>query len=681
MNFKVLLFTGFLSVVAIKLRAQESNDHLIENIIESLSETATEDFDYSELQERLNHYQKNPFNLNKVSLEQLQELMFLTPLQIQSLIEYRNKNGPLIELLELQSISAFDDEAIKRLIPFCTLSDASTFPELNLKNLFNKGKAEWMFTYAQVLHKQKGYESGENSTGSGYAGSPQRFLSRYRYNYGESLSAAITMEKDPGEAFFSGAQTQGFDFYSANVSFKGKGRLRKLVLGDYSLQFGQGLTMWSGLSFGKGAAVAAITKNNIGLRPYSSTNEVLFLRGVSATVNFRNWDFTPFVSIRNLDGRVDEVDGAKSISSLNTTGFHRTGSEIETQKAIIQKVYGANLQFADGGWRLGLTAYQTMFGHPFDKNNSGYSIAGFASDKLTNLGAYYNYSWRNFYFFGEAAKSFGSGTAFLNGVLASISPKVSLIVFQRNYQKNYHSFFNQAVSEGTNAVNEKGFYSGLVISPGKKTEFNFYADFFKFPWLRFRVDAPSSGHEFLSQFSHSPSKRTNIILRYKYEQKEENDAGDYVMNYLVDVKKQNYRLEFNYKISKALELRNRLEMVAYEKDKNSENGFMTFQDILYRPLSSKFSGNIRFALFDTPGFNSRVYAFENDILYSYSIPAYQNSGIRFYINGRWRINRSTDLWCRYALSSYTNIESIGTGPEEIEGHNKSDVKLQLRFQF
>src|SRR5690606_34180808 len=113
--------------------------------------------------------------------------------------------------------------------------------------------------------------------------------------------------------------------------------------------------------------------------------------------------------------------------------------------------------------------------------------------------------WRNIYIFGEAAKSLNSGFAMLNGLMVSLSPKVSLITFHRDYGKNYHSFYNQAVSEGTSAVNEKGFYSGIVISPNRKIEWSTYADFFRFPWLRFRVDAPSSGYEILSQFVYSPS--------------------------------------------------------------------------------------------------------------------------------------------------------------------------------
>lgn len=678
MSFKGLIFALLFVLLSIPAGwCQTASDQFIEQIIESITENSSEDFDYSELHERLNHYLKHPLNLNLATAEQLQELVFLSPIQINALVTHRNTSGKFIELLELQSVDVLDAETIKRLLPFVTIDGINPLENLSFNSLIHKGKNEVMFTYADVFQKQKGYKQPDDPADSRYLGTGERLLTRYKYVYGQSLSVSLTMEKDAGEQFFGGAKNNGFDFYSGNISYNGEGRIKRLVLGDYSLQFGQGLSLWSGLSFGKGAAVASITKNNIGLKPYSSTNELLFLRGASATINFNKINVTPFVSYKLMDGKLESGE----ISSSGTTGFHRTLTELENKNSFSQLLYGTNIQFSNRGLRLGATAFQTRFSNKFETGTLPYNLRDFAGDKLTNFAAYYNYSWRNVYFFGETAHSLASGFATLNGAMASLTPKVSLILFHRNYQKDYHSFFNQAVSEGTSAVNEKGFYSGLVISPDKKTEFNFYADFFKFPWLRFRADAPSSGYELLSQFSYSPSKRIKAIVRYKFEQKEENARQEDVMNYLADVRKQNYRFEISYKISDAFQLRNRVEVVDFKKEALKEQGYLMFQDAIYSPLSSKFSGNCRFALFDTRGFNSRVYAFENDVLYSYSVPAYQNSGLRFYINGRWRVTKGADVWLRYAISHYTNVETIGSGLDEIQGNKKSDIKLQLRFQF
>ncbi|MEJ6980218.1 helix-hairpin-helix domain-containing protein [Pedobacter sp. P351] len=679
MSFKLVLLTSLL-VFSQKVKSQTETDLLIEQIIEPMFESTSEDFDYSEIVERLNYYNKNPFNLNKVTADQLKDLVFLSPLQINELIRHRTNNGDFMEIYELQSIDGMDLETIKKLLLFCNLTEINPFINLSFKTLVTKGTNEVMFTYGQTLQKKEGFIRS-SAPDSYYLGGSERFLSRYRYHFEQAFSASLTMEKDAGEAFFSQSQSRGFDFYSGNISYKGFGRIKKLVVGDFSLQFGQGLTMWSGLSFGKGAAVATVAKNNIGLKPYTSTNESLFLRGLASTVNFRKIDFTPFLSYRFIDGGLEADGDTEEISSINNTGFHRTQNEINNKNSIKQLIYGANLNYSNKSLRLGTTAYQTEFNYPFEPGQLPYNKFRFSGNKLTNVGAYYSYNWHNFYFFGEGGHSLNSGFAFLNGLISSLTPKISLVLFHRDYQKNYHSFFNQAVSEGTAATNEQGFYSGLAITPNKKFEYNIYADFFKFPWLRYRVDAPSSGYEIFSQFSFSPSKRLKAMLRYKFENKEENDVLDNTINYLSEVRKQNFRFEINYKISDGFQFRNRAEMVDYKKDDVSEKGFLMYQDLIYNPMSSRISGNFRFAIFDTPGFNSRLYAFENDVLYSYSVPAYQNKGLRFYLNSRVRVSPATDIWFKYALSYYSDVESIGSGLDKIEGNKKSDIKFQLRFQF
>lgn len=680
MLFRSLLALILVIILANKSKAQVDSERITEPIIESISETANEDFDYSELLERLNFRLNNPLNINVATRENLEELFFLTPIQIANLLEYRVQNGKFISLLELQSVESLDAETLSKLLPFIRLSEANPLEDLNFKSAVKNGSSDVLFTFGKVLERQSGYEKPADPSKSYYTGNSSRFLTRYRYHLGANFSASLTMEKDAGEQFSLGSKNRGFDFYSGNIAYKSDGRLQKIVVGDYSLQFGQGLTLWTGLSFGKGAAVATITKNNIGLKPYSSTNELLFLRGISASYRLGNMVATPFVSYRFLDAGIDETGSGRQISSLSQTGLHRTITELENKSSVSQTVYGANIQYSIKNIRLGATAYQTIYSLPVARGDAEYEAFEFSGNKLNNVGAYYNYNWRNLYVFGEFAKSINSGSAFLNGLMISLSQKVSLVAFHRDYQKNYQSFFNQAVAESA-AVNEKGFYSGIIVSPSRKIEWTMYADYFRFPWLRFRVDAPSSGYEILSQLSYSPSKRMKAILRYKIENKEENYNLDNTSNYLEQVRKQNYRVELNYKVNEYLELRNRLELVDYQKAETHELGSLITQDLIYNPLQSRFSGNMRFALFDTPGFNSRIYAFENDLLYSYSFPAFQNKGARYYINCRYKVNKHADLSFRYAISSYYNLTSIGAGLDKIEGDKKSDIKFQLRFQF
>lgn len=669
-----VLFTGA------KAFSQTENDPVTEQIIESIAENVSENFDYSELTERLNFYRKYPLNLNKTNNGQLQEFYFLSPLQINAVLQHIEENGPLLNLLELQGIDGFDLPTIRKLLNFVKLNGPDPFIGISAANLLNQGRHDLILRYGQILENQQGFMIPDSSDRSRYLGTPQRFLTRYRYSFGQHIAASINMEKDAGEQFFAGSQTKGFDYYSASLSVKNVGKIRQLVAGDYALKFGQGLALWSGLSFGKGADIASITKQNIGLLPYTSFNEVLFFRGIAATLVYKNFAFTPFISFRKADaGLEDETAG---INSLGLTGLHRTQNEISNKNAAKQLLFGSAVNYNYNALNIGATAYHSSFDKAFEAGRYLYNQFEFAGSKLTNFGLNYNYTLYNTYFFGEAAHSAGSGYAFTNGLISSISPKVSAVFLHRNYQKDYHSFYNQAISEGSTAVNERGFYSGLTVRPVSGWELSAYADFFRFPWLKYGVDAPSMGYELFGQLAYTPNKRLKVVTRYRYKQKEENDDDENTANMLQPVNKHNYRLELNYKINDDFMIRNRVEMSQYKKQPGAaETGYLAYQDVVYNPVQSKFSGNLRFSIFDTSGFNSRIYAYENDILYSYSVAGYQDSGLRYYVNGRYTLKKGIDVWARYSMTSYTDRQSIGSGLDEIAGNKRSDVRLQLRYQF
>src|SRR5699024_6100947 len=107
---------------------------------------------------------------------------------------------------------------------------------------------------------------------------------------------------------------------------------KRLVIGDYSLQTGQGLTMWSGLSFGKGSLVQNVARQGQGARAYTSTNESQFLRGAVATFGFGRLDVSPFVSYKQSDASLS--DDSTRFSNLQESGYHRTATEIKNRNSL-----------------------------------------------------------------------------------------------------------------------------------------------------------------------------------------------------------------------------------------------------------------------------------------------------------------------------------------------------------
>ena len=678
MRFKIIVFLLLFTAIA---KAQTQEDILIKDLIESIAENLADDFDLSELQDRLTYYRKRPINLNNTNPEELKTLFFLSPIQISNIFNHIKTNGKFIDVLELQSVPDFDIETINRLLPFVTLNQQDLVDKITLRNLRVLADNDLVLRLGRVVEQPKGFT---DLPGSRYLGTQERFLLRYRYDYSNRISASLIAEKDAGETFIRGNKQLLFDYQSFHIGLYNTGKFKKVIIGDYTMQFGQGLTLWTGFSFGKAPDVASIAKRDVGLRAYTSANEYSYLRGLATTVEIaKNIEFTPFISFRNLDASLSlDENGNEVLENVNETGLHRTPTEIKNKNSIAQQVFGGVLQYQKNNLSIGAIGYHSKYSNSFITGNQLYRQNNFVGDELTNIGINYNYTYKNIYFFGEAAKSLNSGLAYLNGALISLSSKISAAILHRNYQANYHNFFNQATAEASEAFNEKGLYVGLNINPSKAWNLSFYADYFKFPWLKFRVDAPSDGYEILSQLTYTPTKTFKAFIRYKSELKQQNTDLEVPINFLDNVKRESYRADVSWRLSKTFKFQNRVEVSQFKKGATSaEFGYLIYQDVSYAPNLSKLSGNIRIAYFNTPSFNSRIYAYEDDVLYNFAFAMYNGKGVRTYLNLKYKLFKKLDVWTRYAMFLYPKEETVGSGLDEIDGNKKTDVKLQIRYQF
>lgn len=669
-----ILYLLFLLPCSFVATAQE---YEFRDIIEDIAENSSEDDDLSELKERLTIFRKHPINLNKAQFEELKNLSLLSPIQIRNLLNYTTKNK-LADVLELQAIPTFDIETVNRILPFVTLSDIQHFDKLNPNKLLYASNHDLIFRYTRLLQQQKGFK---NLPGSRYLGSPEKLLLRYRYDFQQLISAALVMEKDAGERLFN-AKT-GTDHISAHLAFFKLGRIKKIVIGDYSMQFGQGLTLWSGFAFGKGADVTSVAAKDVGLKAYTSANESAFFRGAASTILLgKNIYVSPFISIRKLDASLKlNADSNFTLSNINISGLHRTQTELKNQKSLKQQVYGSVLQYISAPLNIGVIGYQSYYQHEFITGTQAYNKYNFSGKKLGNIGLHYNYTFENVYLYGEVGHSIGSGYAVINGAMASLSSKLSVVILQRSYDRDYYSFFSKSIGEGSKTNNESAWYTGVNYALPGNLSWSLYADYFKFPWLKYRIDAPSKGYELLSRLTYKKGKIFKASIRFKREQKQQNpEAGNH--EHLENVLKQNYRIEWDWKLNGKLHFQQRSEIIKYRKGiKTKEMGFMIYQDLNYAPLSSKISANFRFAFFNTPSYNSRIYAYEDDVLYSSGSGVYSGKGIRTFVNTRYKILKKMDVWTRIALFLYPSTTTIGTGLDQIAGNKKAEGKIQIRYQF
>jgi hypothetical protein len=685
LSFSVFLF---LMANAETAKAQEILDEpptIVEQHLEDLTEgnedVETEDDGY--LQE-MQHFLKEPINLNYADAGLLKELKLLNALQINNLLSYRKLLGNFLTVYELQAIPGWNLDVIRRIRPFITIAEkTAVFQSLNKR--FKNGNSTLLFRAAQTLEKSKGYLLDRSTANNFYPGSPHKMLLRYKYKSGNALQYGLTAEKDAGEQFFRGAQKNGFDFYSAHFFIRDIGIIKSLAIGDFSVNMGQGLIQWQTLAFGKGAEITNTKRQSEVLKPYNSAGEIVFNRGVGITLQKKNLEATGFVSYRKLDAgfNTDTLDAIDHITSLQSSGYHRTTNEIATKGAQRQLTFGGNVSFTNEKFHIGANAVHYDFEYPITKADYLYNKFSLSGKRTGNYSLDYSYTYKNMHLFGEAAVDEDLDNAFINGLLINADANVAMTLLYRNISRAYQSLYANAFTENTFPSNESGFYSGITITPTSFVRIDAYVDFYHFPWLKYRVDAPTSGNDYTLQFTYQPNKQLQLASRFRYEKKPINfNPNNFYLNPVVGRPKKSLRTEFDYKIDNRFSLRSRVELSFFDqKDEFRQNGYLAFAQVNYKPALKPFSANIRLAYFETDGYDSRIYAFENDVLYGYSIPVFFDKGYRYYLNTHCKISRELSFWIRFAQTVYSDKTTIGSGLDAIKGNKKSEIKLQGIYSF
>ena len=655
----------------------------LENNTAGNADNETEDDSYLQA---LVQYKANPLNINYASETTLKNINLLTPLQVQNFMAYRSYLGNLINIYELQAVPGWDVATIQKLRPYITVSEnADIFSSLGsrLKN----GDHTILIRASRVLEKSAGYLIDPNSGKNYYLGSPPKVFIRYRYNFKNQLQYGLSGEKDAGEQFFKGAQKQGFDFYSAHFFAKNIGMIKSLAVGDYTVNLGQGLTQWMSLAFKKGSDVTSTKRESDVLRPYNSAGEINFHRGAGITVGKGKWEATVFGSCRNIDANFVPVDTTQTaddyVTSLQISGYHRTAGEAADKGIQRQLAFGGNVAYRISKLHLGLNAVQYSFKYPLQKSADPYNLYALTGKSFGNYSTDYSYTYKNLHFFGETAVSDKKYPAIINGLLLSAASNVDLSFVYRNISKGYQSLYTNAFTESTYPTNEKGLFSGITLRLTDAWRVDAYADMYKFPFLKFRVNAPTSGSDYLVQVCYKPNKLFEIYTRYKSEAKSINyNPENLTLSPVIPQPKQNWRIQFSYNINPVFTFRSRAEAVWYDKRGNaSETGFLLYADIICKPMMKPFEATIRLQYFETDGYNSRLYAFENDVLYSYSIPVFYNKGYRYYINTHYDLNKKITTWLRVAQYFYPDKKSTGSSLDLISKNHRTEVKFQTIYKF
>ena len=668
--------------------ANSQIEYSVDKWMEYVEELALETEDTERIESLyadLSYLIEHPFDLNAVTGEQLKRLPFLSDRQIEQLLSYRKRYGNMVSIYELKNIEDIDFQTISLLLPFVYIGDNLVEKRLfTVKNLLKYGRNELQIRYDKCFQQKKGYGEQPDSIlllypNRKYRGEPFYHSLRYSYTFEDRLQAGFVAEKDAGEPFWN-SYHKGYDFYSAHLFLKDINWLKSLAIGDYKMSFGQGLVISNDFSPSRTAVVAQAERRTNGFRRHFSTNEQDFFRGVAGTITIRNLDISVFYSYRKMDAAVDSL----TFTSLKTDGLHRLQRDWEKRKTITMQAYGGNIRYATPHFHIGLTALSYSFGKfKMDPDPKPYNLFYFRGSNNFNIGVDYMLKSNRIKFYGETALSKNGAISTLNALQLTPASYISFLVLYRYYDRRYQALFGNAFSQGSTVQNEQGGYMGFQLTPIARWKLSVYVDLFRFPWLKYGIDAPSGGQEYMAQIDYTPSRNYSAYLRYKYRQKEKN--GTYENDNLLRInpyKQHRIRFQQVYNFSSPFIFKTSLDGILLdEPTKELGKGMMISQSMGWKPTTLPLQLDGYLAWFHTDGYSSRISSYEKNILYAFNMPSFYGDGMRFALTFRLDIWKRLSLSAKLAHTHYWDRDLIGTDTEEISGSDKTDLYALLRWKF
>lgn len=683
------LFISLLSLCfSVNVLAQHGAEEIIADILQDAMENAEEETDISILSDYLYDLLASPINLNDADREVLEELPMISETQIVSFLEYRERVKQLYSIYELLEVEHFTTDILERLSPFVVVESPARTVSMKWKDVLRYSKHTFLARGQRLIEQQEGYkkytladfstkEQFDNWKEKRYKGGAWKYYARYNMvGAKEKIKAGVVLEKDAGESFL---QENTIDHLSGFVEVNNIGKTKKILIGDFLANWGQGLTVWNGYMLHKSTSVLGVNKQNEGLRKYNSSDENNFFRGVGLTLSpFSNMDLSVYYSNKYKDTNYSKEK--ESFSSFITSGYHRSDRELRQRKNVNEKLMGANLNYIYNNLKIGANFISYAYDKRYSKKNELRDIHYFRGQDNFNYSAYSTFRFRSIFFFAEWAFDKRQNSAWLAGALLRLEERLILSLLYRDYSPQYYGQYASGFADYSKTNNEQGWYIGVEILPFAKWRIQAYVDIYESSWLRYQKDFPSKGYDFKVKLNYRPSTYFQAYVQYFRENNQKNDNRVPVKG-LVEEIRNRLRLHCSYRINQVLTFRDRIEFSSYRKESENYGGILLFHDAVVDLPRQSMRFIARYALFDVENYDTRIYTYENDVLYAYAIPSFQGKGMRFYLNARWELNKKFTFWLKYAVTNYFDRDELYSDMNLIQGNKVQELKLQLRYRF
>lgn len=620
----------------------------------------------TETMELLEERAENKINLNQTSQEELEQLPFLSARQVEGIMEYLYRYGPMRSLSELQMITSLDYHTRRLLLYFVTAGEEKAkrvWPTLS--DVAKYGKHSLTLTGKIPFYNRKGDRDD-------YLGYKYRHDLRYQFNYNNRIKFGLTAAQDAGEPFFANCNTAGYDHYSYYLQLRDMGRLQALNIGMYRVQLGMGLVMNTGFHLGKLASLQSLGRSTHALTAHASRSQDGFLRGAAATLRLsRRWHLTAFASYRPLDATLNSDGTART---LLTGGYHRTATEIAKKDNTHETDLGMSIGWRKGTLYLNANAVYTHFDRQLIPQKTAlYRRYAAEGNDFLNASIDYGYNNSRISVAGETAINREGALALIHSLSYRAGSTLNLMTIHRYYDKRYTALHAYAFAEGGSVQNEHGIYLGASWKPSWAWLIQGYADFAHFAWPRYQADTSSDAFDTMLSARYN-GKRWSTDARYRLHIRQRNNSDK---SYLINRTEQRARLGVGYALLPQLTLRTQADAVSVSWSGEQYQGIMLSQQATWKGRWLKATANIGW--FHTDNYDSRIYLYEPSLRYDYTFPVYYGHGLRYMLTAQADIGKRMSLAAKLGVTDYFDRAVIGSGLQQVDRSSMTDLLLQLRF--
>lgn len=657
MFYKIKFILFFLLFTNVLFSQSVIEDQINNYLVWFVNENNESTVDLNELKDVIDDYLENPIQINLCSYEQLNQLQFLTSFQAYQIIRYRKKYGFFIHKQELLAVPGIEIEDYQLLQYLFTLENI-----IYIKKSKPKFYSKVIIGQNSALHDQKEYQQQK------YVGSSQKLFSKIDVKSSEDFRFGFQLEKDAGEQF----NLKNVDYFAGFLDLKFTKGIERLIIGDYKLQYGQGLTLNNFFTLYSSNSLNhnVLKKNNF--KVHSSLNETQYFRGAVLRIPFNKIKLDLFYSNKNNDATISN----HQIISFQNTGYHRTVSEIENKNSFNEENFGGNLTYQNRQLTLGFVSFFNRFNKKIDFQRNYQQNYHLKKDNLFS-GLYLNYQLSKIDLFAEISSNSKFNFSGIIGFTNQISSRFSCHFSFRNYHSSYYNKYANALGKNSMNNNEQGFVFKTEIKVSSKFDVVTNVDLYKRKFIAYQRFFPTRGYSLFVQLNYYLNKQSTFLLGMKKSSDQYSRSN---LNLYQLIQEDSYRiyLKYRYHFHNSFMQTFQLQTISYHQDIKTR-GLLMYYELVKK--WNKASLTLRYTYFKTDNFDTRLYTYQNNVPYQYHVPMFYGKGFQVFGLFKFQINKNLKygLKISYQKNHLNNLHiSLNTDnlyPQKVFVYNSLVLKF------